>query len=96
MTLLYMFDLNLSGKRVMIRGLAAVERYGVSGRISYMSTGGGSFLEFVEGKTLPAVSALEERARELSPAANCAPAAIRTRADARLVSGGTRSVMCGN
>ncbi len=41
--------------------LAAVEKYGVAGRISYMSTGGGAFLEFIEGKTLPAVAVLEER-----------------------------------
>jgi phosphoglycerate kinase len=44
--------------------LAAVEKYGVEDGISYISTGGGAFLEFVEGKTLPAVAVLEERARE--------------------------------
>jgi phosphoglycerate kinase len=44
--------------------LAALERYGLSARISYVSTGGGAFLEFLEGKELPAVSILEERARE--------------------------------
>jgi phosphoglycerate kinase len=43
--------------------LAAIEKYGVEDRISYKSTGGGAFLEFVEGKTLPAVAVLEERAR---------------------------------
>ncbi len=43
--------------------LAAIEKYGVGDRISYKSTGGGAFLEFVEGKTLPAVAVLEERAR---------------------------------
>jgi phosphoglycerate kinase len=43
--------------------LAAIEKYGVEDRISYISTGGGAFLEFVEGKTLPAVAALEERAK---------------------------------
>ena len=43
--------------------LAAIEKYGVEDGISYISTGGGAFLEFVEGKTLPAVAALEERAR---------------------------------
>jgi phosphoglycerate kinase len=43
--------------------LAAVEQFGVSDRISYISTGGGAFLEFLEGKKLPAVSVLEERAR---------------------------------
>ncbi len=42
--------------------LAAVARYGVEDRISYISTGGGAFLEFLEGKTLPAVAILEERA----------------------------------
>jgi phosphoglycerate kinase len=42
--------------------LAAVEKYGVEDGISYISTGGGAFLEFVEGKTLPAVAMLEQRA----------------------------------
>jgi phosphoglycerate kinase len=42
--------------------LAAIEKYGVESGISYISTGGGAFLEFVEGKTLPAVAALEARA----------------------------------
>lgn len=41
--------------------VAAIEKYGVVDRISYMSTGGGAFLEFLEGKTLPAVAVLEER-----------------------------------
>ena len=41
--------------------LAAIDMFGVSDRISYISTGGGAFLEFVEGKTLPAVAALEAR-----------------------------------
>jgi len=41
--------------------LAAIEKYGVEDGISYISTGGGAFLEFVEGKTLPAVAILEER-----------------------------------
>jgi phosphoglycerate kinase len=43
--------------------LAAVEKYGVEDGISYISTGGGAFLEFVEGKPLPAVEVLEQRAR---------------------------------
>jgi len=43
--------------------LAAIEKYGVEDGISYISTGGGAFLEFVEGKTLPAVAVLEARAR---------------------------------
>jgi phosphoglycerate kinase len=42
--------------------LAAIEKYGVEDGISYISTGGGAFLEFVEGKRLPAVAILEERA----------------------------------
>ena len=42
--------------------LAAIEKYGVEDRIGYISTGGGAFLEFLEGKTLPAVEILEQRA----------------------------------
>ena len=42
--------------------LAAIAKYGVTEKISYISTGGGAFLEFLEGKTLPAVAALEARA----------------------------------
>ncbi|MGO9514564.1 MAG: phosphoglycerate kinase [Steroidobacteraceae bacterium] len=42
--------------------LAAIEKYGVEEGISYISTGGGAFLEFVEGKKLPAVDILEQRA----------------------------------
>ncbi len=42
--------------------LAAIDKYGVREGVSYISTGGGAFLEFVEGKTLPAVAALVERA----------------------------------
>jgi phosphoglycerate kinase len=42
--------------------LAAIDKYGVADRISYISTGGGAFLEFVEGKKLPAVAILEARA----------------------------------
>ncbi|NIV17057.1 MAG: phosphoglycerate kinase [Woeseiaceae bacterium] len=42
--------------------LAAIDKYGVRDRISYISTGGGAFLEFVEGKKLPAVAVLEKRA----------------------------------
>ncbi|CCO25224.1 phosphoglycerate kinase [Maridesulfovibrio hydrothermalis] len=41
--------------------LAAIEKYGISDEISYISTGGGAFLEFLEGKPLPAVSILETR-----------------------------------
>ena len=42
--------------------LAAIEKYGVTDRVSYVSTGGGAFLEFLEGKKLPAVEMLERRA----------------------------------
>ncbi|MCA0393329.1 MAG: phosphoglycerate kinase [Proteobacteria bacterium] len=41
--------------------LAAVDKYGIAGDVSYISTGGGAFLEFLEGKTLPAVAALDAR-----------------------------------
>ena len=41
--------------------LAAIDKYGVGEQISYISTGGGAFLEFVEGKVLPAVAILQER-----------------------------------
>jgi phosphoglycerate kinase len=44
--------------------LAAIDKYGVADRISYISTGGGAFLEFVEGKTLPAVAVLARRAAD--------------------------------
>ncbi|VAW58830.1 Phosphoglycerate kinase [hydrothermal vent metagenome] len=43
--------------------LAAVDKYNISDRVSYISTGGGAFLEFLEGKELPAVAILEERAK---------------------------------
>ena len=42
--------------------LAAVEKYGIAKDVSYISTGGGAFLEFLEGKELPAVTALKARA----------------------------------
>ncbi len=42
--------------------LAAIAKFGLEGKISYISTGGGAFLEFLEGKTLPAVEILEKRA----------------------------------
>ncbi|HUY01977.1 MAG TPA: phosphoglycerate kinase [Rhodocyclaceae bacterium] len=42
--------------------LAAIAKYGIGPQISYISTGGGAFLEFLEGKTLPAVEVLEQRA----------------------------------
>jgi len=43
--------------------LAAVDKYHIADKVSYISTGGGAFLEYVEGKTLPAVAMLEERAK---------------------------------
>ena len=42
--------------------LAAIDKFGVADAVSYISTGGGAFLEFVEGKTLPAVAVLQARA----------------------------------
>lgn len=44
--------------------LAALEQFGISQQISYISTGGGAFLEFLEGKTLPAIAILENRAKQ--------------------------------
>ena len=41
--------------------LAAADKYGIADKISYVSTGGGAFLEYVEGKVLPAVEILESR-----------------------------------
>ncbi len=46
--------------------LAAVDKYNISDQVSYISTGGGAFLEYVEGKQLPAVAILEQRALEQS------------------------------
>ena len=43
--------------------LAAVDKYDITDHVSYISTGGGAFLEFVEGKVLPAVAMLESRAQ---------------------------------
>jgi len=43
--------------------LAAVDKYNIADKVSYISTGGGAFLEFLEGKKLPAVAILEERAQ---------------------------------
>jgi len=44
--------------------LAAIDLFGIADKISYISTGGGAFLEFVEGKVLPAVAILEERGKK--------------------------------
>ncbi len=44
--------------------LAAIDKYGIADKVSYISTGGGAFLEYVEGKTLPAVAMLEARAAD--------------------------------
>ena len=44
--------------------LAAIAKYGISDKVSYISTGGGAFLEFLEGKVLPAVEILEQRAAQ--------------------------------
>ena len=43
--------------------LAAIDKYGIADQVSYISTGGGAFLEFLEGKKLPAVEMLEQRAK---------------------------------
>jgi phosphoglycerate kinase len=42
--------------------LAAIAKYGIEKQVDYISTGGGAFLEFLEGKTLPAFAILSERA----------------------------------
>jgi len=42
--------------------LAAIDKFDIADKVSYISTGGGAFLEYVEGKTLPAVAMLEQRA----------------------------------
>ncbi len=47
--------------------LAAVDKYGIAGQIGYISTGGGAFLEFLEGKALPAVTALQDAAARPHP-----------------------------
>ncbi len=44
--------------------IAAIQKYDIYDRVSYISTAGGAFLEFLEGKTLPAVAMLEERAKQ--------------------------------
>ncbi len=61
-------DAIASGESFSIAGggdtLAAIDKYGVADGISCISTGGGAFLEFVEGKLLPAVDVLQQRARQ--------------------------------
>lgn len=44
--------------------LAAVDKYDIADQVSYISTGGGAFLEYVEGKQLPAVAMLKQRAEK--------------------------------
>jgi phosphoglycerate kinase len=44
--------------------LAAIAKYGIEKQVGYISTGGGAFLEFLEGKVLPAIAILQERATE--------------------------------
>ncbi|MGB5540413.1 MAG: phosphoglycerate kinase, partial [Gammaproteobacteria bacterium] len=44
--------------------IAAIQKYDILDRVSYISTAGGAFLEYLEGKTLPAVAMLEERASQ--------------------------------
>ena len=44
--------------------LAAIDKYEIADRVSYISTGGGAFLEYVEGKILPAVAVLQQRAAD--------------------------------
>ncbi|MGB6103719.1 MAG: phosphoglycerate kinase [Pusillimonas sp.] len=44
--------------------LAAIAKYGIADKVGYISTGGGAFLEFLEGKTLPAVDILQQRAQD--------------------------------
>ena len=51
--------------------LAAIEQFGVGDKISYISTGGGAFLEFLEGKKLPAVATLEEQRAARSAEVPC-------------------------
>ncbi len=49
--------------------IAAIQKYGIYDQVSYVSTAGGAFLEFLEGKKLPAVAILEERAKSKPPSA---------------------------
>ena len=43
--------------------IAAIQKYGIEDKVDYISTAGGAFLEFLEGKQLPAVAILEQRAK---------------------------------
>jgi phosphoglycerate kinase len=43
--------------------IAAIEKFGIKNKISYISTAGGAFLEFLEGKQLPAIEILKEKAK---------------------------------
>jgi phosphoglycerate kinase len=44
--------------------IAAIQKYDIYDKVSYISTAGGAFLEYLEGKTLPAVAMLEARAKD--------------------------------
>jgi phosphoglycerate kinase len=59
--------------------LAALEKYGLTDQISYVSTGGGAFLEFLDGTVLPAVAVLAERAATRKPARVPRPRRARAR-----------------
>lgn len=60
-------DRTVNGKAFSIAGggdtITAITKFGIEKQVSYISTGGGAFLEFLEGKTLPAIAALEARAK---------------------------------
>ena len=56
----FCFPLFTKGIETINSVVAAVDKYNIADRVSYISTGGGAFLEFLEGKELPAVTMLEE------------------------------------
>ena len=53
---------SVSAREAVLDTLAAIDQFGIAGDVSYISTGGGAFLEYVEGKELPAVAILKARA----------------------------------
>src|SRR6266446_5087386 len=59
----YEFDQFGQGTKAIAEAIAAIAKYGVADGISYISTGGGAFLEFLEGKKLPAIEVLEQRTK---------------------------------